>query len=210
MAAQVTARIFTLRVSSDFRVSRHRCGQGESLIVVLSRIFVPGTGFASRARVDRAAEVDVLTRRSPSGATFIASQRSWAGQSRTARRAERREPRSGVLDGSEQPATREIASDSSRWSAARSRERHPRPGRVASSVASLHRASQVTRSHGQKAENLTTSMPREPDFQTANRHLVRRRSLGWRGGQANWNRSDRPFHHGISVGGSFALRMIGL
>jgi len=48
------------------------------------------------------------------------------------------------------------------------------------------------------------------DFQTANRHLVRRRWLGWRGGQANWNRSDRPFHHGISVGGSFALRMIGL
>src|SRR5450755_5120689 len=62
-----------------FRVSRHRCGRGESAIVVLSRIFVPGTGFASRARVDRAAEVDVLTRRSPSGATFIASQRSWAG-----------------------------------------------------------------------------------------------------------------------------------
>ncbi len=63
----------------EFWVSRHRCGQGESAIVVLSRIFVPGTGFASRARVDRAAEVDVLTRRSPSGATFIASQRSWAG-----------------------------------------------------------------------------------------------------------------------------------
>src|SRR5450755_4210253 len=60
-------------------VSGHRCGQGESAIVVLSRIFAPGTGFASRARVDRAAEVDVLTRRSPSGATFIASQRSWAG-----------------------------------------------------------------------------------------------------------------------------------
>ena len=38
------------------RVSRHRCGQGESAIVLLSRIFVPGTGFASRARVDRASE----------------------------------------------------------------------------------------------------------------------------------------------------------
>jgi hypothetical protein len=41
---------------SFYGVSRHRCGQGESAIVVLSRIFVPGTGFASRARVDRASE----------------------------------------------------------------------------------------------------------------------------------------------------------
>jgi DNA-binding response OmpR family regulator len=40
----------------QMRVSRHRCGQGENAIVVLSRIFVPGTGFASRARVDRASE----------------------------------------------------------------------------------------------------------------------------------------------------------
>jgi hypothetical protein len=63
------------------RVSRHRCGHGESAIVVLSRSFVPGTGFASRPRVRRAAEVDVLTRRSPPGATFIARKRSWAGQS---------------------------------------------------------------------------------------------------------------------------------
>ena len=63
---------------------------------------MPGTGFASRPRVHRAAEVDVLTRRSPPGATFIARQRSWTGQSRMARRAECSEPRSGVLDGSEQ------------------------------------------------------------------------------------------------------------
>jgi len=68
-----------LAMVAEFGVSRHRCGQGESAIVLLSRTFVPGTGFASRARVDRAAEVDVLTRRSPSGTTFIASQRSWTG-----------------------------------------------------------------------------------------------------------------------------------
>jgi hypothetical protein len=72
--------------SDEKRVSRHQCGQGESAIVVLSRIFVPETGFTSRSRVNRAAEVDVLTSRSPPGATFIASQRSWAGQSRMARR----------------------------------------------------------------------------------------------------------------------------
>jgi hypothetical protein len=72
------------RPAGENRVSRHRCGHGESAIVVLSRIFVPGTGFASRPRVHRAAEVDVLTRRSPPGATFIARQRSWAGQSRMA------------------------------------------------------------------------------------------------------------------------------
>jgi hypothetical protein len=59
--------------------SRHRCGHGESAIVLLSRVFVPGTGFAGRPRVNRAAEVDVLTRRSPPGATFIARQRSWPG-----------------------------------------------------------------------------------------------------------------------------------
>jgi hypothetical protein len=29
-------------------------------------------------------------------------------------------------------------------------------------------------------------------------------------GQANWKRSSRPSHHGISTGGSWALRMIGL
>jgi hypothetical protein len=48
------------------------------------------------------------------------------------------------------------------------------------------------------------------DFQTALWHLV---GCGWlRGGvgQANWNRSGRSFHQGISVGGRFALRMIGL
>src|ERR1019366_4302550 len=44
--------------AGEVRVSRHRCGQGESAIVVMSRIFVPGKGFASRARVDRVAEVD--------------------------------------------------------------------------------------------------------------------------------------------------------
>ncbi len=35
-----------------FGVSRHRCGQGESAIVVLSRIFVPGTGFC-KSRTSR-------------------------------------------------------------------------------------------------------------------------------------------------------------
>jgi hypothetical protein len=48
------------------------------------------------------------------------------------------------------------------------------------------------------------------DFQTANRHLVGGSRVWGRGGQANWKRSCRPFHHGISIGGRSALRMIGL
>jgi hypothetical protein len=32
----------------------------------------------------------------------------------------------------------------------------------------------------------------------------------WLGAQANWKRSCRPFHQGISIGGRSALRMIGL
>ena len=71
-------------VTLIFGVSRHGCGQGERAIVVLSRIFVLGKDVASRTRVGRAAGVDALTRRSPPGATFIARQRSWAGQSRMA------------------------------------------------------------------------------------------------------------------------------
>ena len=96
----------------------------------------------------------VLTRRSPSGATFIASQRSWAGQSRMARRAERSEPRSGVLDSSEQtsyqgdrvrPAphgarlVRTSAIHGTRAYCLKRRQRLPC-------------LPQVTRSHGQKAE----------------------------------------------------------
>ena len=57
----------TIAMSVLFGVSRHRCGQGESAIVGLSRIFVLGQEPASRLRVDRAAGVDVLTHRSPPG-----------------------------------------------------------------------------------------------------------------------------------------------
>jgi len=32
----------------------------------------------------------------------------------------------------------------------------------------------------------------------------------WLGAQANWKRSCRPFHQGISIGGRSAVRMIGL
>ena len=48
------------------------------------------------------------------------------------------------------------------------------------------------------------------DFQTADWYLVGRGWLRGGVGQAYWNRSGRPFHQGISVGGRFALRMIGL
>src|SRR5450755_2498668 len=101
-----------LSAGTELRVSGHRCGQGESPIGVLSRIFVPGTGFASRARVDRAAEVDVLTRRSPSGATFIASQRSWAGAVKDGPEGPSAASRGAAsLAARNSPATREIASD---------------------------------------------------------------------------------------------------
>ena len=70
--------------------------------MVLSRIFVPERALQVARRRRPSCRVDVLTRGSPPGATFIASQRRWAGQPRMARRAERSEPCSGVLDGSEQ------------------------------------------------------------------------------------------------------------
>ena len=138
--------------SCKFWVSRHRCGQGESAIVVMSRIFVPGKGFASRARVDRVAEVDVLTRRSPSGRRSLPTSgagpgsQGWPGGPSAASRA------AASLTARNSAATREIASDQlpmERGSVARA---HPRSGRVASSVVSVCRASQATRSHGQKAE----------------------------------------------------------
>jgi hypothetical protein len=116
----------------------------------MSRIFVPGKGFASRARVDRVAEVDVLTRRSPSGRRSLPTSgagpgsQGWPGGPSAASRA------AASLTARNSAATREIASDQlpmERGSVARA---HPRSGRVASSVVSVCRASQVTRSHGRK------------------------------------------------------------
>ncbi len=81
------------------------------------------------------------------------ARRAERSEPRTARRAERSEPRSGVLDSSEQPSYQgDRVRPAPPWSAARSHERHPRSGRIASSVVSVCRASKVTRSHGQKAE----------------------------------------------------------
>ena len=148
----------------DFRVSRHRCGHGESAIVLLSRVFVPGTGFAGRPRVHRAAEVDVLTRRSPPGATFIARQRSWPGSQGWPEGPSAASRAAASLTARNSPATGEIASDRvpmERGSCARApctlraycfkrRERlpclptHPVPW--------------------PEARNLTTSMPREPQI----------------------------------------------
>jgi hypothetical protein len=61
------------------------------------------------------------------------------------------------------PATREIASDQVPTKRLVRTGGDARSGRVASSVVSVGQASQVTRSRGRKLENLTTSMPREPE-----------------------------------------------
>ena len=67
---------------------------------------------------------------------------------------------------------------------------------------------QRVRRHGVVADALV-GMPLERVAPQLAR-ISKQRIGTWLGGQANWNRSDRPFHHGISVGGRSALRMIGL
>jgi hypothetical protein len=125
---------------------------------------VPGTGFASRPRVDRAAEVAVLTAGRPLGRRSLPDSGAVPGSQETGRRAECSEPRSGVLDGSEQHRYQGDRVRPGPDEAARS-DGDARSGRVASSVVSAGQASQVTRSRGRNPENLTTSMPREPDFE---------------------------------------------
>ena len=154
----------TYREREKFWVSRHQCGHGESAIVVLNRVFVPRTGSSSRPRVDRPAEVDVLTRRSPPGRRSLPDSgagpgsQGWPGGPSAASCA------AASLTARNSPATREIASGyipMERGSLARAR--------CTIQACCLKRRERLPclPSHPvpwPEARNLTTSMPREPKF----------------------------------------------